>query len=152
MKVKYYYSNQITEGELIYRKYEYSFDFLSNKYGTFVYLIHYLQISVDVINNKFVSVWGLHPDRLWEKTELKVPDFKNGVIECKGDFTEGIGFRLEECNDWLTYVDENNGWVCVGDKDILKDAIMFAENIGVVIVDNELVSLWMKPKMILENK
>ena len=41
MKITYKYSNEINEGQVIYRKNENSFDFISNKRGDVSILIGY---------------------------------------------------------------------------------------------------------------
>jgi len=148
MKVKFKYSNQIIEGTLVYRKSENSFDFLSNKTGDISMLIKYLQITINASNNRMISVWGLHPYHLWEESDLIIPIFKNGIIECLGNYESGISYRAEEYEDWKTYFNKNSGWICIGNKNIFEEAVMFADNLGVVIVKDMMVALWLKPQII----
>lgn len=151
MKVDYCYSEQIIEGVLIYRAYEYSFDFLSNHRSGDVYiLIRYLQLTFDSSDNRLLTVWGVNPTNVWKKKKLLIPVFNKGIVKVRDDYEyqSSIAYRFEEFDRWETYFDEKSGWVCVGNYNLKGDAIMFAQNIGVVLLNNEIVSLWLKPKFI----
>ena len=145
MKITYKYSNEINEGQVIYRKNENSFDFISNKRGDVSILIGYLQLSIDSLTNQLVSVWGLHPFCNWIDEKLSVPQTINGIVELENDYDSGISYREKEFNEWKTYYDNKNGWVCIGDKNVKGVSIMFASDIVVVIDNNNLKSLWIKP-------
>lgn len=148
MKVKYYYSNQIIDGTLVYRRSENSFDFLSNNTGDISILIKYLQITINASNNRMISVWGLHPHHLWKKTNLVTPTFKDGIVECIGNYESGVSYRIEEYENWDTYFDQSNGWFCIGNYNLEGEAIMFANNIGMIISENRVVSIWLRPQII----
>ena len=99
MKITYKYSNEINEGQVIYRKNENSFDFISNKRGDVSILIGYLQLSIDSLTNQLVSVWGLHPFCNWIDEKLSVPQTINGIVELENDYDSGISYREKEFNE-----------------------------------------------------
>ena len=68
-----------------------------------------------------------------------------GIVELENDYDSGISYREKEFNEWKTYYDNKNGWVCIGDKNVKGVSIMFASDIFVVIDNNNLKSLWIKP-------
>ena len=59
MKITYKYSNEINEGQVIYRKNENSFDFISNKRGDVSILIGYLQLSIDSLTNQCMGITSI---------------------------------------------------------------------------------------------
>lgn len=134
--------------ENLYRKDENSFDFLSDERGDVSILVNYLQISVKASNNNLLSIWGLHPYRLWKFADLTIPQFLKGYVKCLDNYESGISYRDKDFENWNTYYDKNNGWVCIGDKDIMYDAIMFATNSAVVIKNNKIMSIWIKPQIV----
>lgn len=146
MKITYKYYNEINEGQVIYRKNENSFDFISNKRGDISILIGYLQLNIDSLTNQLVSVWGLHPFCNWIDENLTVPQAIKGIVEMENDYESGISYREKELEEWKTYYDSTNGWVCIGDKNVKGVSVMFASNIFVVIDNNNLKSLWIKPE------
>lgn len=146
MKITYKYSDEINEGRAIYRKNENSFDFISNKRGDISILIGYLQLNIDSLTNQLVNVWGLHPFYNWIDENLTVPQTIKGIVELENDYESGMSYREKELEEWKTYYDNISGWVCIGDKNVKGVSIMFASNIFVVIDNNTLKSLWIKPE------
>lgn len=148
MKITYKCSDEIFEGVVVYNKRENSFDFISDKHGDISLLINYLQLTIDSRTHQLVSIWGLHPYHSWIIETLDVPQIKKGIVEIENNYVSGISYREEYMNEWKTFYDNTSGWVCIGDKDMCDLCIMFANNIGVVVKDNHIKSLWIKPKFI----
>lgn len=148
MKITYKYSKKINEGIIVYKKNENSFDFVSDKIGDISLLIDYLQLNIDSLTNQLVSVWGLHPYKSWINITLDVPQFNKGIVEIENNYESGISYREEELNGWKTFYDNQNGWVCIGERNVNGISIMFATDVCIVIKGNDIKSLWLKPKII----
>ena len=149
MKITYQYSENINEGQAVYNKSDNFFDFISNNIGdSITLLIGYIQLTIDANTNQLVRVWGPHPYRLWKEHSLDVPKAKKGIVIIENDYEASIAYREPEMQGWKTYYDQKSGWVCVGDPKIKETAIMFATDIFVVIKDNEIKALWIKPKFV----
>lgn len=148
MRVSYKYSDKIYEGLMMYRKDEYSFDFISKKTGDITIVINYLQLTIDSLTNQLVSIWGYHPYQSWINTTLDIPKYKKGIVEIENNYESGISYREENMKGWKTFYDQENGWVWIGEKNASGVSIMFATNTCVVIEGNSIKALLLKPKFV----
>jgi len=108
------------------------------------------KISLTVSNNYIVDVGGFCGYAEWIKSNIKVPNFKKGLLILETDLDSGFAYDINE-EGWPVYMNNKTGWVCVGYPDKEGKAVEFINNC-VAVVDNkqELVSLWLKPINLLE--
>lgn len=140
------------QGQLIYRKSEYSFDFLPSQGGGYDILIADLTITFDVSTLCAIQVWGYHPYLHWIQQKLWVPQTKEGSIQFLKNtmIDDEIAERIEGTYEWPTYYDRTSGWVCIGNCECKIDDIVleFATNIVAVINQRKLKSLWLRPLIV----
>jgi hypothetical protein len=146
-------------GRLVYWADEYSFAFqpaaaeavheaLGNAGRTSV-LIGSLQIEVGVATNRAAFVWGYHPRQAWAKQLLSPPQAQAGGLKIvtHTPLEEGVSVPLVEPNEWRTFYDSSNGWVCVGDYHLRQNCIFieFATHTIAAIEDEMLRAIWLRP-------
>lgn len=147
-KVKEY--GKINEGEVIYSKEDLSFDFEPIQNSDCTLLIGYINLTFDSETKLACQVWGYNPVNTWVSMELVKPKTIKGGLYLEDIIEAGENIRLVDAGVWTTYFDKISGWVCIGnnkteDNDV---AVEFAKNTVVVINQNRLKSLWLKPYFI----
>jgi hypothetical protein len=149
------------QGELIYRRSEYSFDFepmsrsgvrrRTGDFGTTSVLIGTLQIEIGIETGTFLYVWGYYPETAWKRHKLPNPTTQPGKVSIS--FEEppelSVSIGLVEFNEWTTAYDPRTGWLCVGDPapNPTAQLVEFATNTIAVIYEVQLRALWLRPKM-----
>lgn len=59
------------------------------------------------------------------------------------------GSGIQYVDNWKTYYDEENGWICIGNPQCENGvAVEFAQNTLAVIDNRELKAIWIKPEFI----
>ncbi len=147
------------KGQLVYRAYEYSFDFQvgsqqelarrAGSKGTTSLLIGTLQIEIGIETGAALFVWGLHShSSRWRLDSLSRPPAQSGCVKVvlNGELTRGVSQELAEVGAWQTTYDPNTGWVCISSNE--HDAeryVEFAEDTIAGLLNDELVSVWLRP-------
>ena len=147
-------------GQLIYRAYEYSFDFIlesradaairaGNK-GLTSLVIGTLQIEIGIETRLALFVWGLHSHvSKWRQSPLPRIASRPGCLKVLFDEEPVIGVSqgLAEVGEWQTTYDENTGWICVSanEHDVAESYVEFADNTIAGLADEKLVSVWLRP-------
>ncbi len=151
LKLSYKELKQIKKGEVLYLKKDKSLISTPQINCDIILIIsHYLQLGVNSNNNSFTQIWGLHPQKIWIKKKLNIPNIIKGIVYLNNiDVNEGDIIRIEETKYWDTLYDEESGWIKVGDSNIKGD--IFVEIFTDILVginhDNTLNSIWLKPKI-----
>ncbi|HLG64539.1 MAG TPA: hypothetical protein VKY19_21555 [Ktedonosporobacter sp.] len=139
-------------GQVVYRREEWSLDFLPNQVSDFdVIIVDMLNIAFLVMDTSIAyacQICGYHPHTIWIKKELSLPTFFEGSLILHSDVVnEFDNVKLEGAERWKTYYDEALGWLCIGNerKDQEDRAVEFATGIIAVVNKQRLKSLWLKP-------
>lgn len=148
------------EGQLVYRAYEYSFDFKvesqlelarrAGSNGTTSLLIGTLQIEIGIETGAALFVWGLHSHSAqWRRDSLSRPSAQPGCVKAVFDEEPimGVSQGLAEVGEWQTTYDPKTGWVCVSsnEHDGVESYVEFAEDTIAGLLNDELVSVWLRP-------
>ena len=148
------------KGTLVYRAYEYSFDFkvesetelarLAGHSGTISLVIGTLQIEVGIETGAVLFLWGLHSHSAqWRRDRLPVISWKKGCLTVRFDEEPimGVSQELAEVGEWQTTYDANTGWICVSSQkgDAAECYVEFAQNTIAGVANQKLVSLRMRP-------
>jgi hypothetical protein len=145
-------------GRLIYRAYEYSFDFevgleseltkRAGSQGTTSLLLDTLQIEIGVETGTVLFVWGLHPHTKWVKERLAPFSARPGSVRVLLDRlpTVGVSESLKDISQVRTTYDPNTGWIRISPgQDLSEDYIEFADNTVIGLANEKLTSLWLRP-------
>jgi hypothetical protein len=147
-------------GEVVYRAYEYSFDFKvkseselalrAGSKGTTSLVVGTLQIEVGIETGAALFVWGLHSHSTqWRQVRLPRVSSQKGCVKVEFDEEPVIGVSqgLAEVGEWQTTYDEDTGWICVSanEHDVAENYVEFADNTIVGLADEKLVSVWLRP-------
>jgi hypothetical protein len=148
------------QGELLYRAYEYSFDFKAKSEselalragskGTTSLVVGTLQIEVGIETGAALFVWGLHSHSTqWRQDRLPRISPEKGCVKVLFDEEPVIGISqgLAEVGEWQTTYDANTGWILVSanEHDVAESHREFAEDTIAGLTDEKLVSLWLRP-------
>jgi hypothetical protein len=148
------------DGALVYRAYEYSFDFKvkseselalrAGSKGTTSLVVGTLQIEVGIETGAALFVWGLHSHSTqWRQVHLPRVSSQKGCVKVLFDEEPVIGVSqsLAEVGEWQTTYDEGTGWVCVSanEHDVAESYVEFADNTIAGLADEKLVSVWLRP-------
>ena len=142
------------QGQIVYRRDEWSFDFLPNQVSDFAVIVGMLNIAFIVVGTSIAyacQIWGYHPHTIWIEKKLSLPISFEGNLVLRSDVVnEFDNVTLEEAKRWKTYYDDAIGWVCIGDDSQDKEdlAVEFATGIIAVINKQHLKSIWLKPALI----
>jgi hypothetical protein len=147
-------------GQVIYRAYEYSFDFelesradaahRAGNEGVTSLMIGTLQIEIGIESRLALFVWGLHSHvSKWHQRPLPRIASLPGCLKVLFDEEPVIGVSqgLAEVGEWETTYDANTGWICVSanEPDVAESHREFAEDTIAGLTDDKLVSLWLRP-------
>ena len=149
------------KGELVYRAYEYSFDFKveseselarrAGSKGTISVVVGTLQIEVGIETGAVLFLWGLHAHNTqWRRDRLPRISWEKGCVKVRFDQEPIIGVSqgLAEVGEWQTRYDADTGWICVScdEGDTGERYVEFAEDTIAGLADEKLVSLWLRPR------
>ena len=119
---------------------------LNNGYlsGTLVTIgISFAGLLVNAKTNYVTTVSGLLPKSIWYRKKLTVPTALKGTV--KVNHKDVANFTIMKAlKDEATYYDTKSGWLCIGNKKMVKNTtnVQIMDNVILVFVDNELKSLW----------
>jgi hypothetical protein len=165
IKFTYSLSENILQGNLIYRTTEYSIDFVDyspeklaisvGNYGCFSLSINTLQLEVSIETKKILYPWGYFPMMKYAMRKINITKLLNGNIYVdmgKTDLSKGTAYEIPKSNLWTTFKDIDNGWIYIGNnKTFNNDSkvlyIEFAKNCIMGIKDNSAVALLIKPSV-----
>lgn len=110
-------------------------------------------LLVDPETKKVEGFGGMAPCSVWLKKNLKTPIARKGQV-----FVEAPGYKFSDKTIFKylrhedTFYDKKTGWLCFGPKkvEVIDDVVEIAENVYVVLRDEELISVWVKVKENLE--
>lgn len=132
---------------------QYPLKYIDNEYsfytGRLIYQVDWEvvinNITLDVNNSYVVDIGGYCSYLAWTVTNKNVPKYKSGVLKVVIDFDCETAYRIND-TELPVYVNTKTGWVCIGDKDFIGQAVEFIDNCVAVINDNgEFMALWLKP-------
>jgi hypothetical protein len=93
---------------------------------------------------QYLNVWS----ELEERTELKPPDFKKGILKVNisdGELVPGVSKRLNS-KRWSVYHNKVLGWICIGEPDFVALGIEFIPGCVAILHDNTVRALWLLPE------
>lgn len=131
----YQKSNRILAGKQIYRRNEYSFDFipaspdfirkLIGDKGSTSLSIDTLQIEVSIQQNRLLYVWGYYPWFKWKKKDLPEMNYSDGeVFLSEQELVMGVSIDIDASKNWFTLYDEETGRIVVTYTENFADANM----------------------------
>jgi hypothetical protein len=105
-----------------------------------------LQLLVKMPEKRVLYAFGYLPPSKIEVERLKIPRFAEGSIFVEEEISEdeegiGYGTTLSEATPRL---DVATGWICIGD-DNLGEVILVADSVGIGLLGESLVSVWLRP-------
>ncbi|MDR1461124.1 MAG: hypothetical protein LBI78_05715 [Campylobacteraceae bacterium] len=161
IKLLYSLTPNILNGDLIYRKSEYSLDFIPNADSGIIYLdrknfcslsINTLQLEVDIEKRKILYPWGYFPlvNYVYRKINKPQSVYGNIYINSNEGLQHGVSYDISNPKSWKLFKDIDNGWVCISKNEDINDiknniCIEFAKNSILCIKNNTANSLFMKP-------
>jgi hypothetical protein len=138
-----------SEGCLVYRPDEYSFDFLPLPAGGRSIGIGDLQLGVDE-SGRVVSVWGLCPYPSWKAARLTDPPRMRAGLVADGIDRLRLGETMPVAagHPWPVSHDSATGWICVGTPDPARydRCVEFATGCVAALSGDSLVALWLQPE------
>jgi hypothetical protein len=133
---------QISNGTLVYRPSEYSFDVVPRPNNFTSVLINDLNLELDE-QGRVVSIWGLCPYTTWKTATLNPPnaEFGDVFILLGAPLERGISLRSNR-DRWPIFVDKVSGWVRVdgGCSRVRAVKVMIGVILGVFLFRN--VAVW----------
>lgn len=143
--------------DLVYNESEHSFIIEPFESG-----IDFTSITIDTLQleiddeGRIMYVWGYYPLTQYRKT-MNFPDRyeKKDLVAILGKIpTPGVSISMTKKESrgqgyirWPTYINQEEGWVCIGDPTIIgKRMIEFAPSCVAAIDDsNEMMAVWLHP-------
>ena len=148
-------------GIFIYRKYEYSFDFIppQNDEECAVLVddvtISFVGIEHNATLKLATNVGGYNHYKGWIPKELQTPVYIEGNLLWVDENRDwGYIVRVQGSSEWPTYYDIETGWVCIGSEswDLNDSIVKFGKSyIAVINHEQHLIALWLQPE-IIENE
>lgn len=134
----------------VYRKKEYSFDFVPHQSADTSLLYCNLSLGFDSQTMQAKLIWGFHPYLGWIERKLTIPHAIEGGLLLEGtesSIQSGQIKRIVECDEWNTYIDPETGWICFGNCESMNSeiAVEFAENVIAVVNQGKIKAFWLKP-------
>ena len=135
-----------TEGKLVYREKEYSFDTEPRSgIGIGSLLVNDLQLEMDR-KGQILYVWGLCPHTAWKPGNIKTPAAESGILRVKEVVSPyGASKKVNNEGHWQVSANRESGWVCVGNSNANGQNILFAPGAIAVLIDGSLNALWLHP-------
>jgi hypothetical protein len=150
-------SQSILKGHPRYVDDDYAFDFkvdpkvkaaVIGPSGSTSLVIGTLQLEVAIDTMQCLYIWGYCPTQRWEMGLLLPPASHPSALKvCSAiRFARGVSVGLEVVAK--PYFDSRSGWFCIGNKEPAANGLVieFATNTVAVIVERQLISLWIKPE------
>lgn len=121
-------------------------------FGDCSILIDKSYVSLDVLSDDgFVcGISGYSPEENWISRKLNFPKALDGRLNAIFDGYIQEGIAITHNRNWSTFFDLHSKVICIGNPIIAYNAetVEFCTNVVAVLADNELVSIWIKPKFI----
>lgn len=135
------------QGELIYKSAEYSLDTLDRTAGGSSLLVNDIQLELSE-EGVVCAVWGMCPHTTWRNGGTLLPFVRPGALVYRGTFTPGISTRINS-ERWPVRHDPRTGWIVLSRTESCEptEAVEFLPNCLAGFLNNELVCLWLKPRM-----
>ena len=110
----------------------------------------YNSLDVNLETRKIVQLTGLNPKNNWIKKNIIIPTAQPGSLMVLLNDNYPAGTGIQYATNWQTYFNVNTGWICIGYPDYFNnsEAVMFADNTIAVITNNDLCSVWIKPRFV----
>jgi hypothetical protein len=144
-------TKRVVDSVLVYKMQEYAFATEPRPAGADTSLsANEVQLMVSGKDHQLLFVTGYCPYQSWHQTFLHVPSFtRAGLVVAEIDLQPGISIQLNRREArWPVQVDVQSGWVCIGDAQSKGEGIEFAPGCVAVILDGQLVAIWLQPKEI----
>ena len=150
MTFKTSFSGSQSEGTLIYRSAEYSFDTVDRQRDGFTSIVlNELQLEVDD-SGRVTAVWGYCPHTSWQKESVPLPRVRRGSLTYVGDMVPGVSIRANRSKQqWRVRYDAMSGYISVSTGGVPKEieAVEFISGCYAAVDDQgTLVCLWLKPQ------
>lgn len=144
---------EFLNGNLIYRKNEYSFDYEPSRNADFCLMIGNIYLGFNSESLLAQQIWGYNHYSGWISKKLTPPTPTQCGLSLESNnqgIESGVNKRLIKVNEWQTLFDKHIGWICIGEDNLNKTccSVEFAKNIIAVLVDSQLKALWLKPQFI----
>ncbi|MCP9456511.1 MAG: hypothetical protein NNA18_10440 [Nitrospira sp.] len=142
------------EGKPIYIVKDWSFYYdVKASYVPTVHLASFLSDTIELLINvdTFICVYvaGYHPYGLRELTSPCIPKYVPGIIKAHTNeqLLPGVGHHFEDMGPPTSWFDPTTGWWCIGRKEPPpgSQAVEFATGCVAILLDERLVSLWVRP-------
>jgi len=114
--------------------------------------VNTLCLLVERVTHSVEGVDGYCPYHSWRRRTLAAPRARRGTLRVEGpEFKRGIAYGLNAAFDdsrWPIDCDPIAGVVCVGNSQAAPaaEAVEFASGCSVVLLGDQLVALWLRPK------
>ncbi|MBE5934271.1 MAG: hypothetical protein E7262_00580 [Lachnospiraceae bacterium] len=155
--IKFYINFKTTDfvGEAQYLENELSFYYEPWNNVDFSIIIgsSYCSLDVDLTSGKVLQLTGFNSKKEWIEKTVNVPKALTGELLVKSnDIVFGVGMGVIYEEEWKTYYDVTNKWICIGNIDYSDEcqAVRFADNTIAVVKKNNLWSIWIKPQFVEE--
>lgn len=147
MKFKVEYTGVAEERVLTYDIEECSFDIEPIVQEiNFDIVVNKLNLTVDD-DNKVIQVWGFCGLAAWMKSDYKVPHSIKGTLKVIDNLKAGVGSYKVNKEDFPVYINTQTGWVCIGNPEIIGNAVEFINNcIAVISDEGDFLALWLRPQ------
>ncbi|MDP1978692.1 hypothetical protein [Undibacterium sp.] len=133
---------------LFYRDSDYSFDIEPGiKGGGASIMVNDLQLEM-TDQGEIIYVWGLCPMGHYKKIEVFPKHLQNKAIFAVLESTPqlGVSYRLNPRERWPTFINLNEGWICIGNPELSgRLLIEFAPKCVASMKGEEIVAIWLKP-------
>jgi hypothetical protein len=151
MKFLIKYTENTEHRLLIYDIDEFTFDTEpSVKEINFDIVVNKINLTA-IDDNRIAQVWGFCGYKEWIKSNYNAPKSKKGILKVIDDLECGFSYSVNK-EDLPIYVNNQTGWVCIGNPEKQGHAVEFISNCIAVIDDNkEFLSLWLKPQALPSN-
>jgi hypothetical protein len=163
-KFSYQENDSILQGKQIYRRSEYSFDFLPHNHdelkeqvgamGTTSLSIGTLQIEIGIEKRNLLYVWGYHPYFNWETASIPEPEALLGDVTLSSEhkLESGVSLAVDAGQKWQTFHDANSGLIVITRReDFLAGTCIEIANCCIVeLKKNSLSSLVLHVEMVDE--
>lgn len=146
-------------GSLVYRKPEYSFDFVPTQpeilmthardAGTTSIVIGTLQIEIAIASQLLLYVWGYHPTTSWRSGVISRPEAVVTALKLISNepLIHGVSMPVDASPAWTTIHDPGSTWVQVQQEGGQADTYFeFAtDTVAGLTHEGKLVELLLKP-------
>ncbi len=120
--------------------------------SNFCVMINRLSLTIDK-HHRIIDLGGVFGHLgCWIKKKLLVPPYVPGELKIIGNLKSGYSYRYSEDaygqEEWPVYIDQETGWLCVGDPEQTgSEAVEFINNCVAVVNHSHLKALWLRPRI-----